>query len=199
MKQKKSISYIFFFLMSSHLYSQDMESYIQSKWKLSKTQIEYLHKGKVLAQSQVKSKEKTQKFDLKAMAYHSVRCSKALRKLSLLESYNDYIGFIKSSKYNDKNKLFTLTADHTLLPTPMIIHIIVDRPTKMGKYPFTFPTGIFRGLKGYFEITEFNKRCLLYAQSHYNGKASRFPDIVIEMFSETLSKLGGELLMRKSK
>ncbi len=197
MKQKISIIYIFFFLCASETLANDLNHFINTKWKLSQTQLKYLMEGKVLTTSSVQSQNNKQSFDLKALAYHTVKCSKALRKLSLLENYKDYISFIQSSTYH--NKLFTLKADHTLLPHPMIIHIIVDRPTKAGKYPFTFPTGIFKGLKGQFEIKEFQNRCLLYAESHYNGVASRFPDLVIEIFSETLSKLGGELLMRKSK
>ena len=117
----------------------------------------------------------------------------------MLESYKDWIGFIKYSDYNEKSHLFTLRADHPLLPFPMIIHIIVERPTKQGRYPFTFPTGIWSGLAGYFEVVEFENRCLLYAESHWKGKKTKIPGFIVEIFSETLSKIGGEVLMRKTR
>jgi hypothetical protein len=80
----------------------------------------------------------------------------------------------------------------------MIIHIIVDRPTKAGRYPFTFPTGIFTGLTGYFDIKQVDKKCIFYAQSSWNGNKTRLPNFIIEIFSETLSKMGGAILMRKA-
>ena len=179
--------------------SESLTDYLSKNWKLSQTQKKYLQKGVVLANSDVTTKNNQQVFKLKALAYHSVGCQRALRKLSLLEEYHNYIGFIDRSTYQEKSKLFTLRASHTLLPFPMIIHILVDRPTQVGVYPFVFPTGMFQGLRGEFEIKEFKGRCLFYAHSLYKGKKSKIPDLVVQVFSETLSKLGGELLLRKSK
>ncbi len=197
----KIIVIIQFLLISFPSFSQtkDIKTYMSKRWKLSKTQINYLVKGKVLADSEVDSKDKVQTFDLQASALHQKKCKKALRKLSKLELYQDWIGFIKSSTYQEKSHLFTIKADHPLLPFPMLVHISVDRPTKEGRYNFTFPTGMFRGLTGFFDIIELNKRCLFYAESHWKGKKSKIPNFVIELFSETLSKMGGELLMRKTR
>lgn len=187
---------------------QSLDEYSKVRWDLSRTQKRYLLEHKVLADAEVKTfdskmdrakKLKRQSFNLKALALHTKNCTKALRKLSMLEEYKNWIGFIKRSDYNEINKLFTLSADHPLLPYPMRIHIIVNRPTKEGLYNFTFPTGLFRGLKGFFEIKEFNNKCLFYASSNWEGRKTKLPDFVIELFSETLSKIGGELLMRKTK
>jgi hypothetical protein len=117
----------------------------------------------------------------------------------MLENYKNWIDFINYSEYQEQSHLFTLKADHPLLPYPMVIHIIVERPTKKGKYPFSFPTGLFGGLKGYFEILEFEKKCFFYAESHWEGKKTKLPGFIVEIFSETLSKVGGELLMRKTR
>jgi hypothetical protein len=184
---------------ASFAQSVDLNQYLSSKWKLSKTHIKYLEKGKVIANSEVDSDSGKQTFDLKAGALHTKKCRKVLRKISRLEDYKNWIGFIKSSSYIKKSHLFTIKADHPLLPYPMIVHIIVERPTKQGKYPFTFPTGMFAGLQGYFEISEFNNRCFFYAESHWHGKETKLPNFVIEIFSETLSRIGGEVLMRKTK
>jgi hypothetical protein len=189
------------FFLSFFCFAKEMNlnQYLKPKWQLSKTQIKYLKNDKVLAVSDVESESGMQTFDLKAAALHTKKCRKVLRKLSRLENYQEWIGFIKSSTYLQKSNLFTLKADHPLLPYPMIVHIIVERPTKKGRYPFTFPTGLFTGLEGYFEISEFNNRCFFYAESHWKGKKTKLPDFIIEIFSETLSKVGGELLMRKTK
>lgn len=194
--------FIFIALNSLFLHSSpaiSTEHLLKDRWDLSKTQREYLLDHKVLALSDVNTDDAgIQHFKLKAAALHKKTCTKVLRKLSMLEEYHNLVSFIKSSTYDEKSKLFTIKADHPVLPYPMIVHIIVDRPTKMGIYHFVFPTGMFRGLKGYFEITETNKKCLFFATSTWSGKKDRLPDFVIELFSETLSKLGGELLMRKT-
>lgn len=179
-------------------YHSDFKPYFENLWKISKSQKRYLFEHKVLADAEVESKKGKQSFSLKAMALHKKKCRKALRKLSRLEEYHEWIDFIKESKYSDKSHLFSLLADHPLLPWPMRIHILVERPTKEGKYPFTFPTGMFRGLTGFFQIQEIEKKCFFYAESNWHGKKTRVPNLIIEIFSETLSKIGGEILMRKS-
>ena len=189
---------IIFFLNFNATATADLQIFLKNKWKLSKTQMRYFNNAKILAKSEVDDFDDKQSFGMKALVKHPRKCSKALRKLSLLEQYQDWINFIKMSKYDPKNRLFTIKADHPLLPFPMIVHIIVDRPTKEGRYPFVFPTGMFRGLSGYFEIREFNKKCVFYAHSNWIGKKTKIPNIVIEIFSETLSKIGGEILIRKS-
>lgn len=176
----------------------NLNSYIKSRWDLSSSQKNYLLEGKILADSEVESKDANQEFDMQVMAYHPKKCRRVIRKLSLFESYKDWIDFIQESTYQEKSNLLTIRADHPLLPFPMLVHILVERPTKPGKYTFSFPTGIFKGLTGYFEVLEFNNRCLFYAKSHWKGKKTRIPGFIIEIFSETLSMIGGATLMRKS-
>ena len=194
----KIISLIFIICFSFFSYADDRSKYLDSKWKLSFTQKNYLANSRILADADVDTDDNNQQtFRLKAMAMHKKTCRKVLRKLSMLENYADWIDFVKRSSYHEKSKLFTLKADHPVLPNPMIVHIIVDRPTKMGRYNFTFPTGMFTGLTGHFEITEFNKNCHFDAESYWKGKKGSIPDLIIEIFAETLSKIGGETLMRK--
>lgn len=196
----QSFCLVIFLSFSSAAFAKSkLDNYIDSKWNLSKTQRNYLKKGDIIVDADVNSKKGKQSFKLNAFAMHTKKCRKVLRKLSMLENYSDWIGFIKKSTYNEKSHLFTLKADHPLLPFPMIVHIIVERPTKQGKYPFTFPTGMFRGLQGYFEITQPNKQCLFYAESFWKGKKTKLPNFVIELFAETLSKVGGGILMRKTR
>ncbi len=173
-------------------------SFYENKWKMTKRSIQYMKKGEVLANSTVESTGKKQSFSMKVAAIHKKKCSKVLRKLSLFESYKDWISFIKKSDYNPNRKLLTINANHTLLPFPMIVHVIVDRPTKKGVYPFIFPTGLFRGLKGEFIIDQKENKCLFFAKSHWQGQ-KKLPDFAIELFSDALTKLAGEALFRKIK
>lgn len=185
------------FISSPVSKAESLAEYTKEVWNPSMTENEYLQKGKVLALANVTSDAKTQTFHMRAMALHKVKCSKVIRKLAQFENYADWINFIKKSKYQQDINLLTFNADHTLLPFPMIIHIIVERPSKPGKYEFEFPTGLFKGLNGYFEIKDFNKRCLFFGKSYWHGPKTKIPNMIIELFSETLSKMGGETLMRK--
>lgn len=186
------------FFCYSYAAELSLNDFLDSTWRLNSAQQAYLKKGEILADTNVETIGKDQTFSAKGMAMHKKKCTKVLRKLSKLENFKDWISFFTRSDYNEESKLFTLRADHFLLPYPMIIFIIVDRPTKPGKYHFTFPTGIFTGLKGFFEIKEINKRCIVYTESFWRGKKTKLPDLVIELFTEALSKKAGEILMRKS-
>lgn len=178
---------------------QEVKNFLKPRWDLNNSQYNNLWDAETLAWSDVSSKDSNQTFQLKVAALHPKKCRKALKKISLLENYKDWIGFIKRSTYHEKSLLWTLRADHPLLPSAMLIHVLLERPTKPGKYSFSFPTGMFTGLTGEFEIVDIGKkRCLLFAKSHWTGKSTKFPDLVIEIFSETLSKLGGDILMRKT-
>lgn len=173
-----------------------LEGFYKDKWNLTKTSIEYLKKGVILAESSVTSADKKQDFSLKAAAVHPKNCTKVLRKLSMLENYDEWISFIKKSDYSEKRKLATIKADHALLPYPMIVHVFVERPTKPGIYPFSFPTGLFKGLTGTFTIDERQGKCMVFSKSHWSGE-KQLPDFAVSLFAETLTKLAGQVLFRK--
>ena len=195
----KLLLFFLIFIYSGVLFAKDqkLQDFYKDYWALTDKSIEYLYEGKILADAQVESKDKKQSFKLNVAALYPKACHKVLRKLKMFESYKDWISFITKSTYSEPNQLLTVRAEHPLLPYPMIVHIIVKRPTKPGEYPFVFPTGIFTGLKGKFIIKEHKKTCAFYAESYWKGKDTNIPDFAIELFSETLTKLGGELLFRK--
>lgn len=204
---KKHFVYTFIFLLATtnalqarqSITVKGLKKFFDAHWKLNESSLEYLDSGEVLTEAEVKSGDKTQSFVLNGAGLHKNRCTTVLRKLSMLEKYQDWISFIKSSKYNEKRRLFTVKADHTLLPYPMIVHIIMDRPTKVGVYNFAFPTGMFAGLTGTYTIKDINNHCLIYVESSWSGKKTAIPNLVIELFVEGLSKSGAELLMRKTR
>lgn len=194
----KFVITLFCFLCAFNGHSVELNEFFKEKWNLNKESIKNLENGKIVTDAIVNSNHNVQSFALKASAIHPKSCSKALRKISMFEMYSDWISFINFSHYDEKNKLLTLKANHVLLPYPMLIHIIVDRPTKSGKYPFIFPTGMFKGLTGEFEILKYKNSCLFYAHSNWKGPKTKLPNFVIELFAETLSRIGGEILIRKT-
>lgn len=195
----KLLIFFFIFIYSNALVAKDekLQAFYKDYWPLTDKSIEYLYDGKILADAEVNSDKKTQTFKLNVAALYPKACFKILRKLKMFENYKEWISFITESTYSEPNELLTVKAEHTLLPYPMIVHIIVKRPTKPGEYPFIFPTGMFTGLTGKFIIKQHNKSCAFYAQSYWKGKDTKLPDFAIELFSETLTKLGGEILFRK--
>jgi hypothetical protein len=134
--------------------------------------------------------------EIKIAGAHKKKCTKILRKLSMFDQYKNWISFINESKYEPQNRLLSIKADHVLLPFPMIVHVIVDRPTKEGTYPFIFPTGIFKGLKGTMYIKQQKNFCTVYSEANWSG-LKKIPDFAVELFSETLTKLAAKALLRK--
>jgi hypothetical protein len=157
-----------------------------------------LIKKGVLVDSKVETQGKKQSFEYKAFAIHPKRCSRVLPRLARFENLKEMISFIKTANYNEKHSYLTLKADHVLLPYPMIINIITKRPLKEGIYEFSFPTGLFAGLTGKYIIKEVDKKCTVFARSHWNGPNTRLPDLVIEVFSQSLTTLAFDKILRKT-
>jgi len=178
--------------------SDQMTQFVKSKWELKNEIIQQVINGDIIVDTEVETIDKEQKFAMKAIGLHPKSCARVLRKLSRYEEFSNWIPYIKKSKYNEANKLITIHADHFLLPFPMLVHIIIDRTNKEGDYPFVFPTGIFLNLKGTVSIREFNNRCLFFSESKWRGKHTGINDLVIEIFATTLSKIGAEMLVRKT-
>jgi hypothetical protein len=173
-----------------------LDEFYRDKWKLTQKSYEYLKKSELLVDSTVTSTGKKQAMNIKIAGAHKKKCPKILRKLSMFDQYKNWVSFIHESKYSAENKLLTIKADHTLLPFPMIVHVIVDKPIKEGTYPFLFPTGIFTGLKGTMYIKQQKEYCAVYSEANWAGN-KKIPDFVVELFSETLSKLAAKALLRK--
>lgn len=179
--------------------AKELKSFFHDKWKLNNGAIEHLLEGEVLAEASADSDEERQFFALNAAGLHKKKCGIVLRKLRMLEKYQDWISFVQESKYHERSKLFTVKADHTLLPYPMIVHIIMERPSKPGRYKFKFPTGIFAGLTGEYVIEDMAGGCLIYAKSRWKGQKTKIPDMAVELFVEGLTKKAAEILMRKTR
>lgn len=183
--------------------SQKNISVISEKLKpffsASKAEIEDLLKGEVISTGKVDSpSEKEQQLFLFVSGIHPRSCERAMRKLSLYESYPLYISFIKTSSYDDSTQNFSFTIEHTLLPFAMIVRFKIPRITKPGHYPFIFESGFLKDLKGIIILENIENHCLLALKTDWRGPSSSIPNLVFGTFIQTVGKIGLEHLIRVS-
>lgn len=207
--------YLFFFLILSfflnerclgqsklHLpvaFSNRIAEEIKPFYSPSEGQIEDLLKGEVISIGKVNSPtEKEQQMFLFVSGIHPRNCNRAMRKLSLYENYQNYMDFVKTSTYDEKNQKLSFTIDHTLLPFPMVVGFKIPRITKAGDYPFVFEDGLLKDLQGRVIVREIGKFCLLGLKTDWRGPQSKIPNIVFSTFVQTVGKLGLEHLIRVS-
>ena len=155
-------------------------------------------KGNIIAWAEVQSKNGQQSLDYYAAGLHPRSCRKALFKISQYESYSEFISFITHSRYDKKQGKIYLRFDHTLLPFPLTLHFVIPRITSPGRYDFSFDTGILQGLLGKIQVSPHGERCLMELTSTWRGKPTGINDLVLEIFSVTLGKLGVKKIFRIS-
>ncbi|MBF0315198.1 MAG: hypothetical protein HQK52_17370 [Oligoflexia bacterium] len=139
-----------------------------------------------------------QKLNFKLAGVHRRSCNKILPILSRYEKYDEYLSFIKKSQYDERNKLILFLLDHALIPSPFYLMFKLDRIKTIGNYPFHFDGGIFPGLTGTITIQESSERCRIFIHAHWQGTPTRFPSFILELFSETIAKIGIEALFREA-
>jgi len=170
---------------------------IKNDLDLSETSIRSIQKEKIVVESLAKTLSKAeQSFHFKGAGLHPRSCKKGLRKLSLYQSYKDYLSFIKKSEYSDKTKNFYLVFDSPLLPFKMSLKFKIDRLKKPGHYNFTFDHGFFKGLLGTISIYDAGEKCLYAVRANWKGKHTKIPAKIIEFFTETLGASGIKALFR---
>ncbi len=158
-----------------------------------------LLKGEVVSEGKVDSPApKEQQLMLFVAGIHPRNCTRAMRKLSLYENYNQYMDFVKQSSYNDETQKISLMIDHTLLPFPMILSFKIPRIKGEGHYPFVFEDGFLKNLKGTVGVKAIGKYCLLSLKTDWRGPETKIPNIVFSTFLQTVGKLGLEHLIRVS-
>ncbi len=174
-----------------------IKEYLPSAKELSPTQIKYILDGKTIANSASNSpSENQQNLDFYISKLHPLKCESALLKLSTYEKYKTYIGVINESKYDDKKNEVYFLLKSPLLPYNMHLKFQIPRIKEVGLYPFVFKDGIFANLRGNILALNFNDKCLIYSQASWEGTHTKIPSFVIEVFSETLSKLTMEKIFR---
>lgn len=176
-----------------------INSIFENKWDLSKTYKKYLNQYKVIVKSNVSDTEKTQTMKFKVAAIHKRSCKPVLDKLSRYEDYSQYMDFVIKSKYMEKKQIVYFLLESSLLPFKMSLSFKIPRIKKPGKYPFEFQHGIFKGLTGTIEVHQLLGECLFFTHANWTGKKTSIPNVIIEMFSETLTRKSFEKLFRIAK
>lgn len=176
-----------------------LETLLSNQISLTESQKKIFASGDILSQADVESpSEKEQKLALFVAGVHPRNCVRAMRKISLYENYSSFIDFIKKSEYNNSTQQLTFTIDHTLLPYAMIMSFKLPRINGVGTYPFVFEHGFLKDLKGEIGVQNLDKFCVLTLKANWQGKDSGLPNLALEMFAQTLSKMGLEHLIRLS-
>lgn len=179
-------------------WNSELENSLKDFWKLNSSQKEDILNHSPLVESEVTSEKDSQQFKMRVIHYHPKKCFRVIRTITNFSSYPQWISFVKKSSYNPKSRLLTVIADHTLLPHKMIVHVKMDKPKEPGDYQFMFPTGMFSGLKGQYHIVQTKKGCLFYGNSYWKGKSTGYNNTIIEIFSQTLTRVGLNILKRKA-
>lgn len=162
--------------------------------------------GEIFSESKVKSStlienglvSQIQELHFTIAGLHPKSCEYALKKLALYENYSTFLDFVKESRYDEATKGINFLLAHPLLPYDMRLMFKLPRIEKPGVYPFEFDVGILKNLKGNIYAVEHKKRCLFFTKADWEGPHTNFPNIVFELFSQTLSKITMERLFRIS-
>jgi hypothetical protein len=180
-----------------------LKAFFSGPRALNQEVIKRIDDGEVYTKSVVddhqEKKEKEQSLRFVITGLHSKSCNLALKKLSLFEQYKNLVDFIKESNYDEnKNRVYFLL-ESKLLPMKMSLAFNIPRIEKPGIYPFSFDQGIFLNLKGKIHAYEYKNKCLIFSEADWRGRHTGFPNLVVEMFSETLSKISMETMFRLTK
>ncbi len=155
--------------------------------------------GDIVGESDVTSTEKPvekQKLLFNIVGMHKRECKFALRTIAKYEEYSKHISFIKKSSYNDGRVDFYLAS--SILPVKMRLSFKLPRMTSVGKYPLVFDNGFLMGLTGFINVTEQNNRCLFYSTVYWEGGATGFSNMTLELFSSMLSHMALNTLLKMS-
>jgi hypothetical protein len=208
MRQKMSfLLYIFFFYLPSfsveaNLFEiKNLKNFLHSKNFTGKNLNTTLEQGDIFVKSLVRddSKAHQQSLDFKIIGIHPSSCAQALPKLSYFEQYSKLIDFIKTSSYDETKQEVYFLLESNLLPVKMSLSFRIPRIKTPGIYDFHFDHGYFAGLKGKIHAYDYKNKCLIYTESDWKGKDTGFPNLAVEIFSETLSRISMEKMFRITK
>lgn len=162
--------------------------------------------GEIFSESKVSSsksaasgfKTEIQELRFTIAGLHPKSCNYALKKLSLYENYNQFLDFVKVSRYDEKTQEIDYLLSHAFLPYDMRLIFKLPRINKEGIYPFIFEIGILKNLQGTIYVTSHKNRCLFLTKADWRGIHTGFPNVVFEFFSQALAKMSMESLFRLS-
>ena len=185
--------FIIFILLATiyPCHSSTIELITFNKTTLDSGQKKRVLKGKTFAHSIANKFDggKQQNFNFKIAALHPKSCNVALRKLSRYETFKNYIAFVTNSHYDELTQMVYFRLESSLLPFNMVLRFKLERIKKPGVYQFSFGYGFLKGLKGEIHVSEKDKRCFFYTKAKWTGPYTKIPSLLLEFFTEALSKI----------
>lgn len=162
-----------------------------------------LQQGEILTLSHVENTSQAQnrsqqKLIFRHLGMHQKNCRQVMARLGRYENYQDYLDFIKKSTYEESTQILFFTFDSPLMPFPLSLTFQLPRIQGPGVYPFLFTKGIFPNLKGTINVVDHKERCLFFLKAEWQGPHTGIPNLIIEVFSQTLAQKGTEKLFRIS-
>jgi hypothetical protein len=177
---------------------KELEEKIKIWWQKETRFTESLKNSEVISWAEAGGEKPQQTLDAKVVGLHPRSCGKGLRKISRYEDYPQHMSFVKEASYIEKEQRVRFLLDHTVLPFPMVLSFRIPRITEPGTTNFTFPDGIFAGLKGTIFVAPIGNRCVYMLRADWRGKHTGMPNIVVSTFAQTIIKMGLEHLVRIS-
>lgn len=183
----------------------DLKNYMEEKKFYSRTNLEYLRDGKVIAHSEANDpKPKTQSLVHYVAGIHKKTCTDSAQTLGKYEEYKNYIPYLEKSEYDGK-KIHMILNAKTIIPLlpekyfKFDITVEIDRIKGPGAYKYVMGLGIFQGLHGFVTLTEMpDKKCLYHINADWEGQDTGLPNLMVKMLTEAISKKGFEKLFTVS-
>ena len=161
---------------------------------------EYLINNNPYVRSNVSTDKDTQSFSFFASGLHHQPCTQALKTIGHYENYQNIIGFVDKSTY--QNERINLSLSSSFLPFDMILNFKIPRIYKVGEYPFIFDNGFLLNLTGKVIVKNFTNhkkyKCYIAMTAAWQGKKTKIPDYIFEIFTKTIGEIGISKLFRVS-
>ncbi len=186
---------------SSQTSISSLRKYYQKKDIYSKSLVRRIKDGHVVSSATVEldQKNRWQSLEFYVTGLNDSSCRKTLRKTRQYEEFKNYFSYVKKSDYNEANKNIYLFIESKLLPVPMILDFKISRVDAPGTYPYTFEKGVLKGLQGTITVLKHGRSCMVFSDGKWKGTPTKFASTIIEIFTETLSKISLERLFRLSR
>jgi hypothetical protein len=188
---------LFLLILSINRVKAEMTKLLQGLGIYSRSNQEYLKKGKIIGQSQVSDENQKQKLKLYAAGLHWKNCTETLATISQYENYQKMIDFVQSSSYAQKR--LRLVLGHRLLPTDFILMVKIPRIIQPGRYHYLLEKGLFDGLSGTIVVRQLGQRCFYFLDANWKGKDTGYPNLLVQTFTQTLAKKAMETLFFQTK
>ena len=161
---------------------------------------QHLLSNNVYVLSEVDTQKGMQSLNFIAAGLHQQTCKKAMKTIGYYERYQNHIGFVRKSEYRQGR--INLNLSSTFIPFDMILNFKIPRISGIGRYEFIFDNGFLLNLKGEVLVKKYEKdkkyKCYIAMRAKWEGKKTKIPDYVFEVFTKTIGEIGLKKLFRIS-